>query len=138
MTRFGKGHAAEQHRDADQQDEQSEQSGEAERLDQRAEQGRAGDAADAEIRAAVKASGLTVVADALALDGVIETYTVDEDRKPPTAVVVARTADAKRFAAWTDAPELVEALRQSEPIGGQIRTQAGDDNTRRITTFTPA
>jgi acetyl-CoA C-acetyltransferase len=77
-------------------------------------------------------------AQALALDGTIETYTIDEDRKPPAAIVVARTADAQRFAATTDDPDLVEAFRTAEPLGGHVRTEAGADDTRRIASFAPA
>jgi acetyl-CoA C-acetyltransferase len=77
-------------------------------------------------------------AGALALEGTIETYTIDEDRKPPTAIVVARTADGKRFTAATDAPDLVETLRAAEPLGGSIRTEPGADETRRIAGFTAA
>ena len=76
--------------------------------------------------------------DALSLEGTIETYTLDEDRTPPAAIVVARTPDARRFTAMTDAPELVDSLRAAEPLGGHIRTEAGGDETRRITSFTPA
>jgi acetyl-CoA C-acetyltransferase len=76
--------------------------------------------------------------DALALEGTIETYTIDEDRAPPAAIVVARTADASRFTATTDAAELVETLQAAEPLGGHVRTVAGADDTRRIARFTPA
>ena len=76
--------------------------------------------------------------DALSLEGTIETYTLDEDRTPPAAIVVARTPDARRFTAMTDTPELVDSLRAAEPLGGHIRTEAGSDDTRRITSFTPA
>lgn len=76
--------------------------------------------------------------DALALEGTIETYTIDEDRKPPAAIVVARTADGRRFTAATDAPELVEAVRAADPLGGRIRTEPGPDATRRLVSFEPA
>lgn len=75
---------------------------------------------------------------ALSLEGTIETYTLDEDRTPPAAIVVARTADARPFTAMTDAAALVDRLRTAEPLGGQVRTEAGDEETRRITRFTPA
>lgn len=78
-----------------------------------------------------------VAGDALALDGTVETYTIDEDRKPPAAIVVGRTADQKRFTAMTDAEDMVQAFRTSEPLGARVTTEAGPGDTRRIARFTP-
>lgn len=76
-------------------------------------------------------------AEALALEGTVETYTIDEDRKPPAAIIVARNADGARFCALTDAADLVARFRAEEPLGAQVRTEAGPEDTRRITGFTP-
>jgi acetyl-CoA C-acetyltransferase len=75
--------------------------------------------------------------DKLALDGTVETYTIDEDRVPPAAIVVARTDTMERFAARADAPSILDALRAAEPLGGRIRTEAGD-GLRQIASFRPA
>ena len=76
-------------------------------------------------------------AEALVQDGTIETYTIDEDRTPPAAIAVARTRADERFVAMTDASDLVELFRTTEPLGGLIQTEASGEGSRRIVGFTP-
>jgi acetyl-CoA C-acetyltransferase len=75
--------------------------------------------------------------DRLALDGTVETYTIDEDRVPPAAIVVARTDAKARFTARADAPAILDALRSAEPLAARIRTEARE-GLRQVVGFTPA
>jgi acetyl-CoA C-acetyltransferase len=86
-----------------------------------------------DLQAEVDAWAAPATAPAEALDGVVETYTIDYGREPHPGVLVCRTAAGERFVAAVEDPALVERMIADDPLGAEVRTRR-DDKGRRVAT----
>ncbi|MBX3485479.1 acetyl-CoA acetyltransferase [Phenylobacterium sp.] len=68
-----------------------------------------------------------------ALDGTVETYTIDYGREAPHGVLVCRTDAGERFMAMTspEHPAVLEAMRAGDPLGARVSC-ALDARGRRV------
>jgi len=65
-------------------------------------------------------------AEAYAGAATIETYTIDYSGPAPRAVVIARTPAGERLAAGSDAPEVVQAMIEAEPLAGRVEVRSDE------------
>ena len=68
-----------------------------------------------------------------AIEGVVETYTVDHERKPMTGVVIGRDIAGNRFVATTspDDPAMAQTMTEIDVLGARV-VWSRDDRGRRI------
>jgi len=68
-----------------------------------------------------------------AVEGIVETYTVDHERKPMTGVVIGRDAAGARFVATTspDDPAMAQTMAEVDILGARV-VWSRDDRDRRI------
>jgi acetyl-CoA C-acetyltransferase len=68
-----------------------------------------------------------------ALEGTVETYTIDYGREAPAGIVVCRTPADERFIAVVEDQALVSGMIASDPLGARV-TCRRDDKGRRVVT----
>jgi acetyl-CoA C-acetyltransferase len=66
-----------------------------------------------------------------ALEGAVETYTIDYGRQPHPGVLVCRTPAGERFVAAVEDPALIERMIAEDPLGAQVATRR-DEKGRRV------
>lgn len=66
-----------------------------------------------------------------AMDGVVETFTVDYGRDPHPGVLVCRTPSGERFVAAVEDPDLVNRMIAEDPLGAQVACRR-DEKGRRV------
>lgn len=74
-----------------------------------------------------------------AMEGVVETYTIDYGRGDPLGVLVCRTPAGERFVAMTDPadPAVVQRMIAEEPLGAAVVCRADERGRRVVARFTP-
>jgi acetyl-CoA C-acetyltransferase len=72
-------------------------------------------------------------------EGVVETYTIDHGGPAPSATLVVRTPDARRFVAMSDPaePALVQQMMVAEPLGANVTATLNPQGRAILTTFAP-
>jgi acetyl-CoA C-acetyltransferase len=70
-----------------------------------------------------------------ALEGTVETYTIDYGREAPCGVVIGRTASDERFVAVIEDQALVDGMIANDPLGARVTCRRDDKGRRVVTAF---
>ena len=85
----------------------------------------------ADLQAEIDAWLAPAAAPAEAMDGVVETYTIDYGREPHPGVLVCRTSAGERFVAAVEDPALVAQMIAADPLRARVACRR-DDKGRRL------